>query len=221
MNDDSCKKYLICVFARRVAKEKKIPFDDLISIVNTDKKNIEIKGQINFKGKIIKCTYLLNTFEHIIMVLKLYDSWKNQQNICVMLHSRKPNCPEGVSERIFCFVTGSTIIKKAIGMKSTSFDAYNVSTGKTIQLKTTSSDSNDLTSFGPDSKWDELYFMSITTSTDSFKIWKIDNDLLYNCKVNATQTFRDCQATGKRPRLSIFKEIINKYRLKPLFTGII
>jgi hypothetical protein len=78
-----------------------------------------------------------------------------------------------------------------------------------------------LTSFGPKSEWEELYFMYINTEKNMYKIWEIDTNLLYNCKVNKTTTLWEQKQTGKRPRLSIKKELIDKYNLKHIYVGII
>lgn len=76
----------------------------------------------------------------------------------------------------------------------------------------------DLTSFGPNSEWDDLYFMDFWNDGDvngKFDVYKINSNLIYNRKVNRTQTVRQVQAQGKRPRFSL-KELIMENRIKPV-----
>ena len=47
------------------------------------------------------------------------------------------------------------------------------------------------------------------------------NDKIYNHKVNANQTFMDQQKQGRRPRFSIYSEIIVENGLKPIKKGIL
>ncbi len=59
----------------------------------------------------------------------------------------------------FCIYSGSNrfiSIKK--GNTNTSFDTYNLKTKKAEQIKACSVE-KDLTSFGPESKWDDIYFL--------------------------------------------------------------
>ena len=44
--------------------------------------------------------------------------------------------------------------------------------------------------------------------TKFYHLENFDNDVIYNHRVNKNETFRDQQATGKRPRLSLMKELI-------------
>ena len=81
---------------------------------------------------------------------------------------------------------------------------------------------DNLTSFGPNSVWDELYFVHFFPNKKydgSYSIFKIENDLIYNHKVNATQTMRDQQKQDRRPRFSIIKEIIIPNKIKPVIQG--
>ena len=93
-----------------------------------------------------------------------------------------------------------------------------ISPTKRIQVKSCSV-SYDLTSFGPKSVWDELYFVHFYPNQKydgSYKIFKIENELIYNHKVNIGQTMRDQQKQGKRPRFGIMKEIIEPLNLNPI-----
>ena len=80
----------------------------------------------------------------------------------------------------------------------------------------------DLTSFGPKSVWDDLYFVDFYRKgkwDGLFDIYHIENQLIYNHKVNSNETFKDQQLQKRRPRFSIFKELIIKNNIKPTKTG--
>jgi len=151
---------------------------------------------------------------------RLYEIYKNWRKLCSDLtdiNSRSVNLPEGISEGSFCLETGSVRITNSISGANTSFDCYNFNGGKRIQVKACSV-LPDLTSFGPKSVWDEIYFMDFFKSgkwDGTFDIYKIDNDLIYDHKVNSSQTFKEQQTQGKRPRFSIYKSIIQESSLLP------
>jgi hypothetical protein len=161
-----------------------------------------------------------------IALLKLvYKSWNDLSTVLEANGGRRLNIPEFLSEGIYSLVfnAGRKIekIKGQRGKPNTSFDCFNVKTGKRIQVKACSV-SEDLTSFGPKTQWDELYFVHFlpTNKYDgSYEIYLINNNDIYNQKVNKTQTMRDVQLKGKRPRFSIIKEIIRKKNLKPIQSG--
>ena len=99
------------------------------------------------------------------------------------------------------------------------FDCYQLNTRKRIQIKACSV-KEDLTSFGPKSVWDELYFVHFFPNNrydGCYAIYIIENNLIYNHRVSKTQTFRDQQSQGRRPRFSIIKEIIIPNKIEPIF----
>ena len=49
-----------------------------------------------------------------------------------------------------------------------------------------------------------------------FDVYHIPNEFIYNQLVNKTSTFKDFQDQGKRPRFSIYKEIIEGKSLLPV-----
>ena len=144
------------------------------------------------------------------------------------LGARGANLPEGISEIAFCLFSGS---KRFYSMKlnkgkkkaSASFDTFNIKTDRTEQIKACSVE-GDLTSFGPKSEWDDLYFLDFYRDgkiDGSFDVYKIDTKLIYSVKVNANQLFGDQKDEKRRPRFSIKKEIIEKQKLKPIAKNVI
>ena len=52
----------------------------------------------------------------------------------------------------------------------------------------------------------------------TFDIYKIPNNLIYNFKINANQTFRDQQGEKRRPRLRMRSAVIKPNKIKPIKT---
>jgi hypothetical protein len=90
---------------------------------------------------------------------KLFDLWVKLNN-GLSVYGRKVNIPEVLSEGMFCIFSSSVRYQRKLkGKGSASFDTINLKTGDREQIKASSIES-DLTSFGPTSEWDKLYFMS-------------------------------------------------------------
>jgi len=146
---------------------------------------------------------------------KILLHWRNINDILKEFPSRLVNTPEVLSEGIFCFAYG--IEKFARVIKGNSYDVVDLSTGDGIQVKSTTVE-KDLTSFGPNTQWDKLYFVDfygVNSSDDKIKIYLIDSKVVYKVKVNKEQTFGDQQKEKRRPRFSIKQEIIGKKGILP------
>ena len=147
-----------------------------------------------------------------------FESWlklKQQSNI---LHGRSPNIPECITETCLCLVTNSVRFKKAKKLKSASFDCFNILNENTIQSKA-SSVFDDLTSFGPKTRWDTLYFLDFYNdgNTDgTFNVYEIPNDLIYNSLVKEGRTLKESQDLGYRPRIHIKSQIIVPNGIEPI-----
>ena len=145
----------------------------------------------------------------------LFKLWSALNSGMKAIASRGINLPEGVSESAFCLDFDKNAGR---ALKGGSFDAYDASTGKAIQIKASSIE-YDLTSFGPKSYWDDLYFLDFYNggSIDgSFDVYLIPNEYIYGMRLNSGQTFRDQQAEKRRPRFGIKKDIIERQGLKPV-----
>ncbi|MCC6711096.1 MAG: Bsp6I family type II restriction endonuclease [Candidatus Pacebacteria bacterium] len=153
----------------------------------------------------------------------LFDKWKQLKLGLREYKSREPNLPEGLSEVAFCLYSGS---KRFISLKSqgvsASFDTFNLETGRAEQVKASSVE-EDLSSFGPKSKWDDLYFLDFYNGgklDGTFNVYKIPTELIHSVKVNMNQTFKQQQAQLRRPRFSITAKIIREKGLKPVATNV-
>lgn len=155
------------------------------------------------------------------LLFKIYNDWRQLCNNLSLVKARGVNLPEGLSESAFCLVMNAVRTTKSISKVNTSFDAYNIATQKRIQIKACSV-LPDLTSFGPKSVWDQIYFVDFYKQgkwDGTFDIYLIDSNDIYTFKVNATETMRQQQEQKRRPRFSIYKGIIKAKKLKPVMTG--
>ena len=153
-----------------------------------------------------------------IKLRQIYNDWVDLSDELQNIGGRRINVPEALSESIFCIHFNSVRILGNISGANSSFDCYNLDNKKRIQVKACSVES-DLTSFGPKSVWDEIYLIHLYPNKKydgNYKIYLIENDLIYNHKVNKNQTMKDQQSQGKRPRFSIMKKIILKKNIKPV-----
>ena len=147
----------------------------------------------------------------------IYNNWRSLCDDLVSIHSRAVNLPEGLSEGAFCLETGSVRLTDSINGANSSFDCFDFNGNRRIQIKACSV-LPDLTSFGPNSVWDEIYFLDFYREGEwngTFDIYRIENDFIYNHQVNSSQTLRQQQAQGRRPRFSIYQKIIQEREIEP------
>jgi len=171
-------------------------------VIEVNKEKIHAKVTIKEKGDKEK-------IKHI------YNLWKILNKAIKSISTRGINLPEAISENAFCifFPEYVRVVKLAKG--KCSFDCINTKTGSRVQIKA-SSIKSDLTSFGPKSEWDDLYFLDFSKGDGSFAVYKIEKDWIYKHQVNKKQTFEEQQAENRRPRFSIIENIIKLKKLKPL-----
>ena len=150
----------------------------------------------------------------------LYSYWKQLKSGLESIKSRHPNMPEGISEGAFAIFFNSPRVISVTGT-SGSFDNYDTKSHERIQVKATTIET-DLTSFGPKSVWDVLYFLDFYRDgkfDGKFDVYKIPGKInIKNIQVSKTKTFREIQNTGKRPRFSIKGKIIRPEKIKPVKT---
>lgn len=147
----------------------------------------------------------------------VYRLWRELTESLGRLHSRGVNLPDGLSEGVFCLATGAVRMIENISGANSSFDCYDTASKRRIQVKAASI-IPDLTSFGPRSVWDELYFLDFFRKGSwdgTVDIYRIDSSHIYGHSVNRYQTFSEQQAQGRRPRFSIYSDVISRHQLNP------
>lgn len=142
------------------------------------------------------------TYEDFLESIRLYFLWKDLNKSIKSFYSRGVNIHEAITERIVCYVND---YKHSLGGGSE--DAF-TKDGRKVQIKATSNYNSDLTSFGPTSQFDILHFVRLDQETDKMYLYDIKIDDLYTIKVNRSETFKDQQLSGKRPRLSVIEKFI-------------
>ena len=153
------------------------------------------------------------------LLRELYSHWKDLKFGLGKIGSRHPNLPEGISEGAFALFFNSPRVIDVAGTSS-SFDNYDTKSHKRIQVKATTIET-DLTSFGPKSVWDVLYFLDFYRDgkfDGTFDVYKIPNNLIYGHQVSRTESFTEQQKQGRRPRFSIKGSVIRPKKIKPIRT---
>ena len=147
----------------------------------------------------------------IVDVLDAYFSWKKSSELIKNLNGRASNFSEAISERLVCYINNFSL-----ATEEGSYDAISID-GKTIQIKATSKFNDDLSSFGPRSQFDYLHFARFDINKDEVWLYNINKGSLDEVIINKekNETFLEQQKQGRRPRLSIIKEFVNKYQLEP------
>jgi len=163
-------------------------------------------------------------------IKEAFNKWVSlNEDMISMGGTRIINFPETLSEAIFCLELNVARATKNISGTSSSFDTYNFTTNKRIQLK--ASASTGPSSFGPKSEYDELYFFYMNKIAENKKhkrefsgeyhIYNLTNFDIKTLVMNKerNETFQDQQNQGRRPRFSIPIAILNKYNINPIITG--
>ena len=173
---------------------------------------------INIEGKSISANLQFYDENDLPDLRDYYWQWVNLSNSLQKFGGRRINLPEIISEAVFCINFNSARWNGSVSGINTSFDCFNPTNNKRIQVKACSV-KEDLTSFGPKSVWDEIYFIHFFPNDKydgCYSVYKIENELIYNHQVSKTQTFREQQLEKRRPRFSIIKELIKPNNIKPV-----
>lgn len=145
----------------------------------------------------------------------LFNLWLKLNKAIKVISTRGINFPEAISENAFClfFKDYERVVELAKG--KCSYDCINIKTGARTQIKASSTPS-DLSTFGPRSEFDKLFFLDFSKLDGSFAVYDIKLDWIYSMQVNKKQTFLEQQTQARRPRFSIVKKIIEPRKLKPI-----
>jgi len=158
---------------------------------------------------------LVYTQSDVPSLINIYESWRNLCDNLDNLGSRMVNLPEGLSEVSFAIAKNMWRKKGNITGVNSSFDCYDPNGGRhnnRIQVKACSV-IPDLTSFGPKSKWDRIFFVDFYRQglwDKTFDVYEIRTIDVENFPVNETQTLKDQKEQGRRPRFSIYTGLIEK-----------
>lgn len=145
--------------------------------------------------------------------IDLYWKWKDLNSELKKFYTRGVNLHEGITEIICCYVNDFQL---SLGKGSE--DAVDPKTNQLIQVKGSSNWNKDLTSFGPESKFDCLHFVRLSYEKDIMYLYQIPTYDLDNIMVNKTSSVKDFKKQGKRPRFSLIEKCINKHNINEYAT---
>ena len=143
-------------------------------------------------------------------VIGLYFNWKELNGGIKEDYTRGVNLPEALTEPICCYVNGYLL-----SLGEGSEDAVVPSNGQLVQIKASSNFDRDLTSFGPQSRFNLLHFVRLNQLEDRMYLYDIPVENLKQVKVNANETYEEQQSQGRRPRFSIIDKYIKAYGIEP------
>lgn len=150
---------------------------------------------------------------------KIYESWRTLCSELAKMEARAVNLPEGLSEIAVAIAKNFWRCTGNIPGANSSFDCYDpkgVRGRNRIQIKACSV-LPDLTSFGPKSQWDRIFFADFFRNGEwdgTFDLYELVTDDINNFQVNSKQTLLDQKLQGRRPRFSIYEGLILKGRFK-------
>jgi len=193
-----------------------------------EKKSVNIKDNegILISSKELKVAEI--TQLDLPLLYEIYKKWKSLCESLEQIQKRTTNIPEAISESSvaflnkYCFLNQKSITHQGTKI-STSFDCFDPKTGDKIQIKA-SSTIEDLTSFGPKSYFEKLFFVDFYDEKGRngiFKVYEIPRENIDSFFVNANQTLSSQAEKGRRPRFSLKKLILqknisgHKYQLTP------
>lgn len=143
--------------------------------------------------------------------IRIYQDWKQLDAEVRAISTRGVNFPSELSEIFGCYALNYQWKKKGGG------DAFDPINNRIIEMKGSGSDKDDLSSFSPSERFDELIFLKVRKREDAIYIYKtgINSERLKEIPVNARETVADQQNAGKRPRFSVQDKIIRALNIEP------
>lgn len=149
------------------------------------------------------------TKEIFNLACDLYPKWKALNSGIKEFNTRGVNFPDAISESMVCYALG---FKRNCGKSGDATD----SEGNLIEIKAASKHDDDLSSFSPNTKFDKLFFLRLNQEKDTAEIYDMQMNFstFEKLEVNKTQSVKEQQNEGRRPRLSLIK-IIEQQNLKP------
>lgn len=121
--------------------------------------------------------------------------------------------PDAISEPIACYCLGFYWNRGTqVG------DATDSNTNEKVEFKATSNFDSDLSSFGPDTRFDKLYFLRFSLEENKLFIYDlgINSEQLGDYPANQTQTIREQQKQGRRPHVRLLDLFVKKNHLEPV-----
>lgn len=141
-----------------------------------------------------------------------YFKWKDLNTYISNNSHRGINMPDAISEPMACYC-----LNYEWNRGNEAGDATDTVTGKKIEFKATSRFEGDLSSFGPDCKFDDLVFLRFKIDENLLYIYdlKVNSEELGKYPANSKETIEDQKRQGRRPHVSLQELFVKAKNLKP------
>lgn len=141
-----------------------------------------------------------------------YFKWKDLNTYIKSTSSRGINMPDAISEPMGCYCLGFLWNRG-----DEPGDAFDPITNRRIEFKATSNFDSDLSSFGPETVFDDLILLRYDLSNDLLYIYdlQINSDQFGEFPANSYETIQDQKDQRRRPHVSLIKLFVNNYNLQP------
>jgi hypothetical protein len=171
--------------------------------------------EYNINGKRIKAKVTIPEKDDKKVLREIYFKWKELNDSFKKISTRGMNIPDTLTENAFCLFFPEYVRVAKIEGEKCSFDCISTKTGEKVQIKAASI-YPDLSTFGPKSEYDRLFFCDFSKGDGSFVVYDVPINEIKKVEVKKGLTFEERQAEGKRPRFSIITEFAVKRGLKPV-----
>ncbi|MBK4759197.1 type II restriction endonuclease [Enterococcus faecium] len=141
-----------------------------------------------------------------------FFKWKDLNTYIKSTSSRGINMPDAISEPMGCYCLDLLWNRgDEVG------DATDPVTNSKVEFKATSRFSGDLSSFGPNTIFDNLVYLRFNLENNQLYIYdlKINSTDFGNYPANKTQTIAEQKAQGRRPHVSLQRLFVDDKNLVP------
>lgn len=141
-----------------------------------------------------------------------YFKWKDLNTYIRNNSHRGMNMPDAISEPMGCYC-----MDFLWNRGSEAGDATDPRDNRKIEFKATSRFEGDLSSFGPDCKFDDLVFLRFDLDNNMMYLYDldIDSEEFGTYPANSTQTIAEQKAQKRRPHISLQTLFVDAKGLKP------
>ena len=150
--------------------------------------------------------------QRIDTVCDAYFKWKDLNTYVKQNSTRGINIPDVISEPM-----GSYCLGYVWNRGNIAGDATNLNTNEKIEFKATSNFEGDLSSFSPNTNFDDLVFLRFNLENNLLYIYdlKINSDEFVKYPANKTETNKQQQDQGRRPHVSLYKLFVEPTNRQP------
>ena len=160
--------------------------------------------------------YIVIDEPRLLSTCEAFFKWKDLNSYLKSISNRGLNMPDAISEPLGCYIMGFVWNRGSAG-DATDVILSNGEGKRKIEFKASSNFDSDLTSFGPETLFDDLVFLRFSLPNNLLFVYdlNINHNQLGHMMANSTETVADQQAQGRRPRLRLIEDYILPRGIKP------